>query len=324
METISEIERCPVLLGDSYARILLGRRSYGVIAALLAILFAIHYYILLPSNFSSFSDTLRYFISALSTLLAVVVSFNTLALRNQLSNTPNSMEVLNRQLDKISNLLQPIIKQMENDEEQETPISYKKSATLYYTDAMKSMLLESKKCAESIVKNYDNSNNNKKSLNQKEKRFRNVCIDFINEIERRLLLYDKYKSPYYLVAISTTDFVEKMKFNQGVYTNEQTKELFETSKRLHIVRNISVRIYIRDSLTRLSFEMLISTIPIITFAAVISAISNYDEYNTLYLRLLFAASMSIVIMPFILLFVRTMPVLALIHSSSSIPFAQKK
>lgn len=313
-----------MLLGDSYVRILLGRRSYGLIAALLAILFAIHYYILSPSNFSSFSDTLRYFISALSTLLAVVVSFNTLALRNQLSNMPNSTEVLNRQLDKISNLLQPVIKQMENDEEQETPTSYKKSAILYYTDAMKSMLLDSKKRAESIVKNYDNNNNNKKSLNQKEKHFRNVCIDFINEIERRLSLYDKYKSPYYLVSISTTDFVEKMKFNQGTYTNEQTKELFETSKRLHVVRNISVRIYIRNSLTKLSFEMLISTIPIITFAAVISAISNYGEYNPLYLRLLFAASMSIVIMPFILLFVRTMPVLALIHSSSSIPFAQKK
>ena len=314
-----------MLLGDSYARILFGRRSIVFIAALLAILFAIHYYILEPSNFSSFSATLRYFISALSTLLAVVVSFNTLALRNQLSNMPNSVEVLNRQLDKISNLLQPVIKQMENDEEQETASSYKKSTTLYYTDAMKSMLLESKKQAESIVRNYGNgSKNNKRSLNQKEKSFRNVCIDFINEIDHRISLYDKYKSPYYLVVISTTNFVEKMKFNQGTYSNEQTKELFETSKRLHVVRNISVRIYIRNSLTRLSFEMLISTIPIITFAAIIAAISNYGEYNTFYLRLLFAASMSTVIMPFILLFVRTMPILALIHSSSSIPFAQKK
>lgn len=313
-----------ILLGDSSVRILLGRRSYGFIAALLAVLFAIHYYILAPSNFSSFSDTLRYFLSGLAALLAVVVSFNTLALRNQLSNMPNSMEALNRQLDKISNLLQPVIKQMEKNEELEAHSSYKKSATLYYTDAMKSMLLETKRHAESIVKKYDNSIN-KESLNQKEeKSFMNVCIDFINEIDHRLSLYDKYKSPYYLAIISTTNFIEKMKFNQGTYTNEQTKELFETSKRLHIVRNISVSIYIRNSLTKLSFEMLISTVPIIIFAAVISAISNYDSYSALHLRLLFAASMSTVIMPFILLFVRTLPVLQLMHSSSSIPFAQRK
>lgn len=311
------------MLRDSNARIILGRRGYGFIAALLAALFAIFFYILDPSNFSSFSNTLRYFISGLATLLAVVVSFNTLALRNQLNNMPNSIEALDRQLDKISNLLQPIIKQMEKAEEQESSPSYKKSAALYYTDAMKSMLLETKRHAESIVKNYDDRIN-KESLNQdEEKSFRNICIDFINEIDRRLSLYDKYKSAYYLAIISTTSFIGRLKFNQGTYTNEQTKELFETSKRLHIVRNISVRIYIRNSLTELSSEMLISTVPIITYAAVISAISNYESYSVLHLRLLFAASMSTVIMPFILLFVRTLPVLQLMHSSSSIPFAQK-
>lgn len=310
------------MLGNSSIRIILGRRGYGLIAALLALLFGIYFYILAPSNFSSFSDTLRYFISGLSTLLAVVVSFNTLALRNQLNNMPTSIKALDRQLDKISNLLQPVIKQRNKDEEQEPFASYKESATLYYTDAMKSMLLESKNSAESMLKNYDNS---KKELsNQHEKNFRNMCLDFINEVERSISLYEKYKSPYYLVIISTTNFVEKMRFNEFTYNNEQTKELFDISKRLHIIRNISVRIYIRNSLTKLSFEMLISTIPIITFAAIIAAISNYGEYNTFYLRLLFAASSSIVIMPFMQLFVRTMPVLAVIHSSSSIPFTRKE
>ncbi|MDQ3853773.1 MAG: hypothetical protein M3299_13165 [Thermoproteota archaeon] len=312
------------MLEGSSVRIILGRRGYGFIAALLMVLFGIHFYILEPSNFSSFSNTLRYFISGLSTLLAVVVSFNTLALRNQLNNMPNSIEALDRQLNKISNLLQPVIKQGNKDEEQEpsATASYKKSVTLYYTDAMKSMLLESKNYAESIIKNYDNR---KKELsNEQGNNFRNICIDFINEVERSLSLYEKYKSPYYLVIISTTDFVERMRFNQFTYNNERTKELFDISKRLHILRNISVRIYIRNSLTKLSFEMLMSTIPIITFAAIIAAISNYGEYNTLYLRLLFAASSSIVIMPFMQLFVRTMPVLAVIHSSSSIPFTQKQ
>jgi hypothetical protein len=312
------------LLADSSVRIILGKRGYGFIAALLAVLFGIFFYILAPSNFSSFSDTLRYFISGLSTLLAVVVSFNTLALRNQLNNMPNSIEALDRQLDKISNLLQPVIKkQRDKDEEKEPSASHRRSATLYYTDAMKSMLLESKSHAESIVKNHD-SRKKEGLSNQQEKNFRNTCIDFINEVEKRISLYEKYKSPYYLVIISTTDFIERMRFNQFTYSNEQTKELFDISKRLHIVRNISVRIYIRNSLTKLSFEMLVSTIPIITFAAVIAAISNYGEYNTLYLRLLFAASSSVVIMPFLQLFVRTMPVLAVIHSSSSIPFTQKE
>lgn len=312
------------MLGDSIINIILGRRGYGFIAALLAILFGIFFYILGPSNFDSFSDTLRYFISGLSTLLAVVVSFNTLALRNQLNNMPNSIEALDRQLDKISNLLQPVIKQREKDEgEQESSTSYKKSATLYYTDAMKSMLQESKSYAESTVKNHDSSEN-EELLNQQEKNYRNTCIDFINEVERSLSLYEKHKSPYYLAIISTTDYVERMRFNQATYSNEQTKGLFDILKRLHIIRNISVRIYIRNALTKLSFEMLISTIPIITFAAVIAAISNYDAYNTLYLRFLFAASSSVVIMPFLQLFVRTMPVLAVIHSSSSIPFTRKE
>ena len=221
-------KRLPELLDGSSVRIILGRRGYGFIAALLMVLFGIHFYILAPSNFSSFSDTLRYFISGLSTLLAVVVSFNTLALRNQLNNMPNSIEALDRQLDKISNLLKPVIKQRDKDAEQEPFASYKKSATLYYTDAMKSILLESKSYAESVLKNYDNS---KKELsNQHEQNFRNILLDFINEVERSLSLYEKYKNPHYLVIISTTDFVERMRFNQFTFNNEQTKELFDIPK----------------------------------------------------------------------------------------------
>ena len=312
------------MVGDSTFRIILGRRGYGFIAALLVVLFTIFFFILTPGNFSSFSNTLRYFISGLATLLAVVVSFNTLALRNQLNNMPTSMEALDRQLDKISNLLQPVIKQREkNEEQQSSSSSYKKSATLYYTDAMTSMLQESRRYAESIVKkNYDDSRKQELS-NQQEKNFKDICTDFLNAIEKRLSLYEKYKSPYYLVTIATTGFVERMRFNEVTYSNEQTKQLFDILKKLHIIRNISVRIFIRNSLTELSIEMLISTIPIITFTAIISSISNYEQYDPLLLRLLFAASSSVVVMPFLQLFVRTMPVLAVIHGSSSIPFTRK-
>lgn len=311
------------MVGDSTFRIILGRRGYGFIAAILVVLFIIFFFILTPGNFSSFSNTLRYFISGLATLLAVVVSFNTLALRNQLNNMPTSMEALDGQLDKISKLLQPVIKQREKNEEQQSSSSYKKSATLYYTDAMTSMLQECRRYAESIVKkNYDNSRKQELS-NQQEKNFKEICTDLLNAIEKRLSQYEKYKSPYYLVIIATTGFVERMRFNEVTYSNEQTKQLFDILKKLHIIRNISVRIFIRNSLTELSIEMLISTIPIITFTAIISSISNYEQYNPLLLRLLFAASSSVVVMPFLQLFVRTMPVLAVIHGSSSIPFTRK-
>ena len=313
------------MVGDSTFRIILGRRGYGFIAALLTVLFTIFFYILTPGNFSSFSDTLRYFISGIATLLAVVVSFNTLALRNQLNNMPTSIEALDRQLDKISNLLQPVINQREKFEEQESSAPHKKkSPTLYYTDAMTNMLQESRRYAESIVKkNYD-SNRKQELSNQQEKNFKDICTDFIDAIEKRISQYEKYKSPYYLVIIATTGFVERMRFNEVTYSDEQTKQLFDISKKLHIIRNISVRIFIRNSLTELSIEMLVSTIPIITFTAIISSISNYEQYNPVLLRLLFAASSSIVVMPFLQLFVRTMPVLAVIQGSSSIPFTQKE
>lgn len=313
------------MVGDSTFRIILGRRGYGFIAALLTVLFTIFFYILTPGNFSSFSDTLRYFISGIATLLAVVVSFNTLALRNQLNNMPTSIEALDRQLDKISNLLQPVINQREKFEEQESSAPHKKkSPTLYYTDAMTNMLQESRRYAESIVKkNYD-SNRKQELSNQQEKNFKDICTDFIDAIEKRISQYEKYKSPFYLVIIATTGFVERMRFNEVTYSDEQTKQLFDISKKLHIIRNISVRIFIRNSLTELSIEMLVSTIPIITFTAIISSISNYEQYNPVLLRLLFAASSSIVVMPFLQLFVRTMPVLAVIQGSSSIPFTQKE
>lgn len=70
--------------------------------------------------------------------------------------------------------------------------------------------------------------------------------------------------------------------------------------------------------------MLAFAIPIIAFASIISAISNYELYNALHLRMLFAASMSTVILPFVLFFIRIMPVLQLIQGSSSIPFAQEE
>lgn len=90
-------------------------KGYLFLLAVEVALFFIYYYILSPSNFSSFSDTLRYFISALGTLLAVVVSFNTLALQNQLKNMTTGMDSLNKQLDNLEDILSPVLHRRRED-----------------------------------------------------------------------------------------------------------------------------------------------------------------------------------------------------------------
>jgi hypothetical protein len=52
----------------------------------------------------------RYYISALGILFAVAVSFNTLALQNQMKNLPRSISEVEEQVDKIENLLEPVIR----------------------------------------------------------------------------------------------------------------------------------------------------------------------------------------------------------------------
>ncbi len=118
----------------------------------------------------------------------------------------------------------------------------------------------------------------------------------------------------------------KSNFYNDCHIDENKKSstmltLYENIKKLHIIRNIGVRIYIRNLLANLSYEMLIFTIPVMVYIATISAISNYESYDTFLLRILFALSISTAAMPFILLLVKTIPILHIIKGSSSIPFA---
>lgn len=62
----------------------------------------------------------------------------------------------------------------------------------------------------------------------------------------------------------------------------------------------------------ISYEILISAIPIIAFIAAIASISKYVQYNILFIRILFAISLSAATLPFILLLVRNLPILHLI------------
>jgi hypothetical protein len=304
---------------NSFFNMLSTNKRYFFIAAIEATLFFIYYYIVSPSNFSSFSNTLRYFISALGTLLAVVVSFNTLVLQSQLKNMPTNMDNLNKQLDNVENIVRPVLKMTKEEDFRQAYDKILEDATLYFTNAIESMIIVAKNHAQEVVRNSNNNNDGKEN-----NELRKLSDGFIKEAEYRLSLYNKYKSPYNLITISTTYFVQKMRFASGTYANEKTHKLYETIKHLHVLRSICQRIYIRDTVATLSYELLISTIPIITFIAAISSISNYEQYNILLLRILFAISLSAAALPFILLLVRNLPILHLVKSSSTIPFARKK
>lgn len=93
-------------------------------------------------------------------------------------------------------------------------------------------------------------------------------------------------------------------------------------KRLYVLKSIGYSIFIRNVLADLSKELLISLIPVITFIGLIASFSNYENYGILMLRVLFSISITIASIPFILLFIRTMPILFLIKTFSTIPFSR--
>ncbi len=113
-----------------------------------------------------------------------------------------------------------------------------------------------------------------------------------------------------------------MRFNNSA-NNEKAKEFYETFQKLQILKSIIYGIYMRNTLANLSYEMLASAIPIITFIGIISSISNYESYDVSTIRVLFASSISAAAIPFLLLFIRIIPLLHLIKEASTIPFARK-
>ncbi len=313
-----------------FLNILVTKWHYALLAIIEIMLFIVYYYIISPTNFNSFSTTLRYYISALGTLLAVVVSFNTMAIQNQLKNMPTGIKSMNTQLDNIRNLLDPIFEKRKSEVENEGAMensNYKKDnrnknnpledASLYYSNAMKSIMI--------VIKDKAKSYLNRDRLSKEgegEDEFRYICTNVFEECDSKLSTYNKTKSVYNLLTISTTKYIQKMRFN-GYAENENTKEFYQSFRKLHLLKSICYKIYIRNMLTDLSYELLASAIPIITFIGLVSSISNYGDYNTFMIRVLFATSISVAAIPFLLLFIRVIPILHLIKEASTIPFARK-
>jgi hypothetical protein len=291
---------------DRTIEILLGRNRYAFMALVSGFVFAIFYIILEPSNFGSLSATLRSFLSPLSTLLSIVVSFNTIALRSELGSMRTRRKHINEDLGKVRTMLEPALK-MDHTRQPDS----NHNPTLYYSDALEAMLKATKKQVETVIKDIQQSGSEHHLSLQ-------VYKEIVNQINSKLETYMRHKNPFFLISIDTDAFVGEMKFASEYDNNKQTereKELFDTVMRLDVIRNIGVEIFIRNSLSKLSYEMLIIAIPTIIFTGIISTFS--DGSNTLYLRLWLATGMAAVALPFLLLFVRTMPILQLMTGSSS-------
>lgn len=316
------------------------KNRFILLAIIEMFLFVAYFYIVSPSNFGSFSDTLRYYISALGTLLAVVVSFNTLALQNQMKNLPKDLSEVQDQIDNLNDLLKPIQKLKEsnsrpsintdktsqnsekieniqlNDNEDKEILS---RATENLTDAVKGMIIIVKHLSQRAAKDK-----RKVKEGEFDNKLSTVYDDIITECSFILSLYKKTHHIFSVIAISTTGFIQRLNFcmNSNKEDNAKAGAVYESLKRLHVLKSIGYSIFIRNMLADLSKELLISSIPVITFIGLIASISNYENYDILMLRVLFAISITIASIPFTLLFIRTMPILYLIKASSTIPFSR--
>ncbi len=316
----------------------ISKNRFILLAIIEVFLFLAYFYIVSPSNFGSFSDTLRYYISALGTLLAVVVSFNTLALQNQMKNLPKDLSQVQDQIDNLNDLLKPIQSVKEsnsrasiktenlsqnsekieniklNDREEKEILS---RATENLTDSVRSIIivvrLLSKQAFENKRKVKDGEQDSKLSA---------IYDGIINECNLRLALYKKTNHIFSIIAISTTGFIQRLNFTVNTDKEDDAKAVYESLKRLHVLKSIGFSIFMRNMLADLSKELLISSIPVITFIGLVASVSNYENYDILMLRVLFAISITIASIPFILLFIRTMPILYLIKASSTIPFSR--
>ncbi len=301
--------------------LLVTRKKYILLLIIEILYFSVSYYIVSPSNFGSFSDTLRYYISALGTLLAVVVSFNTVALQNQLKNLPTNIKLLDSQLNRVETMIKPILLQNKENEDWNNNLNNDKrsffdNVTRYYSDALKNMVI--------IVNDSANVIINKKEEGNTIKKFQNVCKDICYECDSQLKKFNKTGSPFDLIKIDTTRFLVRLTLTLDPNNDDNSKNFYNLIKNLHVLRNISSKIYLRNLLSNLTYELLVATIPIIAFIGVISSISNYENYNIVLLRIFFSISISIAIMQFIILFIRTIPIVNLIKDLSDIPFSGKK
>ena len=284
------------------------KKRYIILFFIETLLFLLYYIILDPSNFGSFSQTLQYFISALATLLAIVVTFNTIALQYHLKNMAQNKFQLEKQLDDLDYITQ--FKNHSTDEIKEFGVKKVSIDSKYFTNALENMIKLSKNITEHVL-----SNTQSDKLKFDEENI-NILKKLVSDSKYVLKNYKKNNNSYFLLLIPTTLYIHELKFNM------KFDVLFNLIQRLHILKNISSEIYIRNTLTNLSLDLLFSVIPILVFTTFMTSISNNGQFEIIF-RILYSLNLAAVVIPFIILFLRLLPLLSLIRGLSTMPFVRK-
>jgi hypothetical protein len=276
----------------------------------------------------------------LGVLLAIVVSINTFTLQIKLSDMSMNRQSLENQLDKINSSIELLLTtDINNNNIQHQPNKNKNNIVdnsqkeqqfmvLFniintYSDVLFTTINNIKSLVIQIKYNNNNNTLEAKSSSKLKEEIDNIYKEIIEEFDYRLNIYKKYKTPYNLVRINTADSILKLNLITKKIDNSEIIHIYNIIKHLHVIRNIGSSIFIRNSLNNLSFELLVVTIPIIVFIGAIVSISDYNNHNTFLLRILFTISISIAIIPFIVLFIKTIPILYLLKEVSTIPYGSK-
>ena len=325
---------------EYFLNVFVTQRRYAFLGFIGIILFLIYYNIVTPSNFNSFSETLKSYMTMLGVLLAIVVSINTFTLQIKLSDMSMNRQSLENQLDKINSSIELLLTtDINNNNIQHQPNKNKNNIVdnsqkeqqfmvLFniihtYSDVLFTTINNIKSLVIQIKYNNNNNTLEAKSSSKLKEEIDNIYKEIIEEFDYRLNIYKKYKTPYNLVRINTADSILKLNLITKKIDNSEIIHIYNIIKHLHVIRNIGSSIFIRNSLNNLSFELLVVTIPIIVFIGAIVSISDYNNHNTFLLRILFTISISIAIIPFIVLFIKTIPILYLLKEVSTIPYGSK-
>jgi hypothetical protein len=124
--------------------------------------------------------------------------------------------------------------------------------------------------------------------------------------------------------IPTADFVLRTMAASNPKMSKEDDEkpkFFQVLLELHALKYILARIYIRHSITGVSNDMLISVVPIMSFIAALSSFNAFSDISMF--RVIFSAGLAVVLLPFILLVVRVIPIVHLMRSNSNLPFPYK-
>lgn len=163
---------------------------------------------------------------------------------------PTSINKIDNQLDNLQSILEPVLLKRyetikgkaerkegflkdESGKKELDEMTFE-NAPLYFTDALKGIVIIVMDKAKYFLEN------NELIL---EDELKNIYKNIYQECITKLELYNKTNSIYVLLKLSTTEYIQKLRFNN--YTNTlKSKEIYEIYQILHLLKSFSFRIYI--------------------------------------------------------------------------------